>query len=135
MRSLLWMLPLAVSLLAACGPPHRDLPPAEIDKLDDLSKVMDVQATLADPQFKKVDQVTYGDEDWASFADVGSRIQVTSKKIHQFTKGPEFDRFADRLHGTAEALSTAASAKDAHAASDALRSMKATCKACHSKFK
>jgi hypothetical protein len=115
--------------------PHRDLPPDQIEKLDKLDDVMDVQATVADPQFKKIGQAAYTDEDWAAFADMSSRLQVTSKKIHQFTKGPEFDKFADDLHAKAEQLGTAASAKDAKAASDTLEGMKATCKACHSKFK
>ena len=56
-------------------------------------------------------------------------------QIHQFSKGPEFDKLADELHAKAEQLGAAASAKDAKAASDTLASMKATCKACHSKFK
>jgi len=115
--------------------PHRDLPPDQIEKLDKLDDVMDVQATVADPQFKKIGQPAYTDEDWAAFADMSSRLQVTSKKIHQFTKGPEFDKLADDLHAKAEQLGTAASAKDAKAASDTLEGMKATCKACHSKFK
>lgn len=127
---------LAVSLLTslACVP-HRDLPPDQIEKLDKLDQVMDVQATVADPQFKKIGQASYTDEDWAAFADMSSRLQVTTKKIHQFSKGPEFDKLADELHGKAEQLGAAATAKDAKAASDTLESMKATCKACHSKFK
>jgi cytochrome c556 len=125
---------LALSLSLACVP-HRDLPPDQIEKLDKLDKVMDVQATIADPQFKKVGQASYTDEDWAAFADVANRLQATSKKSHQFSKGPEFDKFADELHGKAEQLGAAATAKDAKAASDTLASIKATCKACHSQFK
>jgi hypothetical protein len=124
-----------VPLAFACSPPHRDLPGDQIEKLTKLDEVMDVQATLADPQFKKMHDPTYGDADWAAFADVGSRIQITSKKVHQFSKGADFDAFADTLHKHAEELSAAASAKDAKAASAALAAMKATCKACHSRFK
>ncbi len=126
---------LALVLVAAACVPHRDLPPDEIEKLDKLDKVMDVQATIADPQFKKAGQASYTDADWAAFADVATRLQVTSKKAHQFTQGPEFDKLADALHDKAGALGQAASAKDAKAASDALVSIKATCKECHSKFK
>lgn len=115
--------------------PHRDLPPDQIEKLDKLDQVMDVQATVADPQFGKVGQATYTDEDWKAFADVAARIQVTSKKIPQFTKGPEFDKLADQLHTKAMDLDKAVQAKDAKAASDTLAAMKATCKECHSKFK
>jgi hypothetical protein len=124
----------AVVLFAACIP-KRDLQPDQIDKLAKLDDVMDVQATVADPQFKKVGGISYQDADWAAFADMGSRIQSTSHKILQFSKGPDFDALANQLHTKAEALSAAATAKDAKAASDTLAQMKATCKECHSKFK
>ena len=115
---------LVLGLVVACVP-HRDLPPDQIEKLDKLDQVMDVQATISDPQFSKIDAPSYSDADWAAFADMGSRLQVTSKKIHQFTKGPEFDKLADQLHAGAETLEKTAAAKD----------VKATCKSCHSKFK
>ena len=115
--------------------PHRDLPPDQIEKLDKLKEVMDVQATVADPAFKKIGESAYSEQDWVMFADVGSRIQVTSRKAHQFSKGPEFDKLADQLHTAAEKLSAAAAAKDGGGASGALAEMKATCKECHSRFK
>jgi hypothetical protein len=126
---------LGVALTLVACVPHRDLPPAQIEALGKLDDVMDVQATIADPQFKKIGGAAYTPEDFAAFADVGARIQVTSHKILEFSKGPEFDGFATRLHGNAEALAQAAAAKDGAAASTALAAMKATCKACHSKFK
>lgn len=121
-------------LVSACVP-HRDLPPDQIESLTKLTDVMDVQATIADPQFGKVGQASYSDADWTAFADVGARLQVTSKKVHQFSKGPDFDKLADDLHAKAEHLATTAASKDVHATSDALASIKATCKECHSKFK
>jgi hypothetical protein len=129
-----WFAPLAFGLAAACVP-HRDYSPAQIEHLTKLDEVMDVQATVADPQFKKVGQPSYSDADWAAFADMGGRLQVTSLKIHQFSKGPEFDQLADRLHAGAEALSAAASAKNAASASTTLGEIKVTCKTCHAKFK
>ena len=130
------LLALGLSSLAALAcVPKRDLPPDQIEKLGKLSEVMDVQATVADPQFKKIGAASYADADWAGFADMATRIQVTSRKIHQFSKGPEFDTLADRLHSGAEALAAATTAKDARAATATLAEMKATCKACHSKFK
>jgi cytochrome c556 len=125
----------ASALAAGCAPPKRDLTPDQIDKLDDLEKVMDVQATVSDPQFAKMHASTYGDADWAGFADMGTRLQATSRKIHQFSKGPDFDAFADKLHSQAEALSSAANAKDASRAASTLTDIKATCKACHAKFR
>jgi hypothetical protein len=121
--------------LAACGPPHRDVPAGDVPKLTSLKEVMDVQATIADPQMKKAGQPTYVDADYAAFTEVSNRIQATSTKAKEFSKGPEFDGLADRLNQTAATLGKAAAAKDAKASSDALAAMKATCKECHSKFK
>jgi len=126
---------LACAGSAACAPPHRDYSPDQIEKLGELQQVMDVQATVADPQFKKIDKSSYDEADWAAFTDMGNRIQVTSRKAKQFSKGPGFDALADRLHDDAEKLSAAAAAKDARAASDTLAAIKATCKECHSKFR
>jgi cytochrome c556 len=125
---------LILGALGACVP-RRDLQPGQIAGLTKLDEVMDVQSTVADPQFKKADQGTYADTDWAAFADTGSRIQATSKKILDFSKGPAFDQLATQLNEKAVALSAAAQAKDSALASKALHEMKATCKACHSKFK
>jgi len=121
--------------LAACGPPHRDVPAADVPKLASLKEVMDSQATIADPEMKKAGAATYADADYAAFTEVSNRIQATSTKAKEFSKGPEFDKFADRLHETALALGKAAAAKDAKGSSDSLGAMKATCKECHSKFK
>ncbi len=120
---------------ASCGPPHRDTQVADIPKLTSLDAVMDTQATIADPQMKKAGQTAYTDADWAAFTDLSVRLDATSLKIKDFSKGPEFDGFAMKLNGTAKALGAAASAKDAAKASAALVDMKATCKGCHSKFR
>ena len=65
-------------LLAACAPPKRDVKAADVPALKDLEEVMDVQATIADPQMKKAGNASYSDEDYAAFAEVSSRIQATS---------------------------------------------------------
>lgn len=124
-----------VAPLASCAPPHRDVAAADVPKLTSLKHVMDVQATIADPEMKKAGQSAYSDADFAAFTEVSNRIGATSAKAKDFSKGPEFDKLADRLHETAGALGQAAAAKDAKASSDALVTMKATCKECHSKFK
>ncbi len=96
---------------------------------------MDNQATVADPQWKKIGETSYADADWAAFALVSERIQATSLKTEDFSKGPEFDALAMRLNEKAKALGAAATAKDAAGASTALKDMKAACKECHSKFR
>ncbi len=126
--------PLVALALAACTP-KLSTPLADIPKLTTLDAVMDNQATIADPQFSKIDAPSYADADYAAFNEVSERIQVTSLKTKDFSKGPAFDALALRLNERAKALGAAATAKDAKASSAALREMKATCKECHSKFK
>jgi cytochrome c556 len=133
MRTVLLAL-LAAPLLSACAPKKtvavEDIP--KITKLDDL---MAVQSTYADPQFKKIGALTYGDADYADFADTAARLKATSAKLKDFSKGAGFDALAARLGEKAAALETAAQAKDANASSTALKEMKATCKECHKQFR
>jgi cytochrome c556 len=121
--------------IAACGPPKMSTPVEEIPKLGSLTEVMRNQATTADPQFEKMDAKSFSDADYAAFATTAQRIEATSLKIKDFSKGPEFDALAMRLNEKAKALGVAANAKDAAASSTALHEMKATCKECHSKFR
>jgi hypothetical protein len=120
--------------LAGCYP-HRDLAADQIPSLSKLEVVMDVQATVADPLFKKIGQPSYTDADWAAFTDASNRLQVSSTHLKDFNKGDEFDALAMLLNSHAKELGTAASAKDAAASSKALADMKDTCKTCHKKFK
>lgn len=124
---------LASVWLLGCAPKLR-LPPVEIPKLKKLKHVMDVQETVADPQFKKIKKAEFDDEDFAGFLDAGEVLVATSLKAKEFSRGPLYDKFADRLNEKAAALAAAAAAKDAPAARYALIDIKATCKACHAKF-
>lgn len=127
----------AAATCAACAPPHRDVAAADVPKLTSLKELMDVQATIADPQFKKVgDEATYTDADYAAFEEVSNRILATSTKAKEFSKGnPDFDRLCDALHDRAEKLGAAAKAKNGKASSDGLVEMKKVCKECHSKHR
>ncbi len=130
------LLVLALTLpIAACGPPRLSTPLPDIARLGSIEQVMDNQATAADPQFKKIGAESYSDADYAAFSEVSERIQATSTKLKDFSKGPDFDALAQRLNEKAKALGTAAAAKDKASASAALGEMKATCKECHSKFR
>lgn len=122
-------------LLAACAPPHRDVPAKDVPALGKLDEVMDVQATVADPWFGRAKDGRIGEGDFVTLADVGERIQATSQRTKAFTKGPGFDALADRLGETGKRLGEAAGKKDAKAAAEALLAMKATCKECHEKFR
>lgn len=127
-------LPLALAA-ASCGPPIKNTPLADIPKLTSLAEVMDNQATVADPQFAKRDQATFTDADYTAFAEMSERINATSLKIKDFSKGADFDALALKLNQLAGSLGKAAAAKDAAASGQALKDMKATCKECHSKFR
>jgi cytochrome c556 len=120
-----------VAMVASCAP-ALNTPLADIPKLTKLAQVMDNQSTTADPQFEKMGRPSYTDPEFAAFAETASRIDATSLKIKDFSKGADFDALAMRLNEKAHALADAARAKDAGAASAALSEMKATCKQCHS---
>jgi hypothetical protein len=127
------MLLLAVLALGCVKQQHT--PVADIAKLTSLDDVMDNQATTMDPQFKKIGGAKFEDADFAAFADAAERLNATTLKIKDFSKGPDFDALAMKLNGKAKALGAAATAKDTAAANGALGDMKATCKECHSKFR
>jgi hypothetical protein len=129
------MLAVVVAGAAACGPPQKSTPVEEIPKLTKLEDVMANQATVMDPLFKKIGQTTYTDEDWAALTAAATRVQATSAKIKDFSKGAEFDALAMKLNQQAGELGNTYASKDAVAANTALANMKATCKECHKKFR
>ena len=133
MRSLLLAL-LGCVLLVGCAP-DKFTPLADIPKLTSLNDVMDNQKAAADPQFAKIGHDTFSDADFAAFGQSAERLQVTSLKVKDFSKGrAEFEALATRLGEKAKALGTAAAAKDTAGAKAALTEMQATCKECHHKF-
>jgi hypothetical protein len=89
---------------AACGPPMKQTPVEEIPKLTKLTDVMDNQATVMDPLFKKIGQTTYTDADWAAVTAAAAKVQATSLKIKDFSKGAEFDALAMKLNQQATDL-------------------------------
>jgi cytochrome c556 len=121
--------------LVACGPPQKNTPVNEIPALTKLDDVMDNQATVMDPMFKKMDQPSYTDDEWAMLTAAAAKVQATSLKIKDFTKGAEFDALAMKLNQQATALANSYTSKDVNAAHQALRDMKATCKECHKRFR
>jgi cytochrome c556 len=129
------MLAMPVILAAACGPPLKSTPIAEIPSLTKLADVMDNQATVMDPLFKTAGQSSFNDEEWAALTAAGTRVQATSLKIKDFSKGAEFDALAMKLNQYATDLTGSYANKNAAAANAALASMKATCKECHKKFR
>ncbi|MEO6951686.1 MAG: cytochrome c [Polyangia bacterium] len=131
--SLLAVLSLSAAL-CACAP-HREVTPDQVQALTKLTDVMDAQSTYADPLFAKRNQKSFSDAEFASMVDASARLQATSLKAKDFSKGPGFDALAVQLHDQAAALGAAGQSKDAAAASKALSDMKHTCKECHSRFR
>ncbi len=129
------MLAVLVTGAAACGPPMKQTPVEEIPKLTKLEDVMDNQSTAMDPLFKKIGQTSFTDADWAAMTAAAARVQATSLKIKDFSKGAEFDALAMKLNQQATELSNSYASKDASAANTALSGMKSTCKECHKKFR
>jgi cytochrome c556 len=119
----------------ACGPPVLNTPVEEIPRLTKLDDVMANQATVMDPLFKRMDEPSFTDDDWAAFTAASTKVQATSLKIKDFSKGPEFDALALKLNSQAAALGNSYAAKDVNTARQALHDMKATCKECHKKFR
>jgi cytochrome c556 len=119
----------------ACGPPVMNTPVEEVPKLTRLEDVMANQSTVMDPLFKRMDEPSFTDDDWAAFTAASTKVQATSLKIKDFSKGPEFDALAVKLNASAAALGNSYAAKDLNSARQALHDMKATCKECHKKFR
>lgn len=128
-------LALALLLAASACTPQLSTPVEEIPKLTKLNDVMANQATVMDPLFKKIGQTSFNDDEWALLTSAGTRVQATSSKIKDFTKGAEFDALAMKLNRYASDLSNSYASKDAVAANTALTNMRATCKECHKRFR
>jgi cytochrome c556 len=127
--------PLAFTILMACGP-KTVFTDADVPKMVKLEDVMWSQAQAMDPQFKKMGNATFSDDDYTQLSAAGGRLKLTTAKVKEsFSKGPEFNQFADTLAQHADELIAAAGAKDAAKAKAALQAAKDTCKACHAKFR
>lgn len=127
--------PLLIAALAACAAPRRPMAVEAVSRVKTLEELMYVQATYADPQFKKIDAGVFSDADFAALIDAARHLQASSQRLSAFSKGAEFDALAGQLGEQARSLETAAQAKDAPGARQALSAMKQACKTCHTKFR
>jgi soluble cytochrome b562 len=135
-RSLASGIIVALAVISAqCQPHGRSASPDEISRMRSLERVMEAQQAVAQPQFDKMALTTYSDADWPACAEASSRLQATSLKIKDFSRGPEFDALAMQLHEHAVELGAAASSRNAKASREALRQMKSTCDQCHAKYR
>ncbi len=64
---------------SACSPPKRDLSVEQLSHVQKLKELMDAQATIADPQFKKRDQQNFTDAEIATLRrHVETRVSKSS---------------------------------------------------------
>jgi hypothetical protein len=120
---------------AACGPKvaYTD---ADVPKLAKLEDVMWAQSQAMDPQFKKMSQTAFTDDEFAALASAGARLKLTTARLKEsFSKGDDWNKLADELATHGGELVEVATAKDAVKSAAALQATKSTCKACHSKYK
>lgn len=110
---------------------------ADIPAAHDISEVMWAQKQATDPAFNRIGQSALSDADYTIITRAGERLKLTAPRLKEkgFSKGVEFDAFADALLAHGEELVAAASAKDAVRAQAALAASKETCANCHKKFR
>jgi hypothetical protein len=135
MRRWVVLLPF-VFAAASCGMFHH-YTDAEIPSVHKLSDLMWAQRQATNPAFHRIGKKTLDDADYAVINTAGERLRLTAPRLKEkgFTKGPEYDAFADQLAEEGSNMVAAAAAKDAAKSQAALTAAKSTCAACHKKFK
>ena len=129
---------IVVLVLAACAPPKRDFNAEQIANVQDLEELMYVQATVADPRFslardKTAEELT--DDDYAAFLDMGTRLQLTSKRLAEWARSRGFEEYAKEQGTKAADVAALAKARDGAAVLRAVLSVRDTCAACHGEFR
>ena len=128
-------------LLSSCvAAPKKAYSAADISSIDSIEEVMRVQAQQADPLFSIRSQESFSDAEFEQMVTVAAMIDATSTHLgEKFAGTGSFDDgfadFAKQLNGAAGALKSAAEAKDAAGAGEALKKMKSTCSSCHGVYK
>jgi hypothetical protein len=129
---------IVVLVLAACAPPKRDFDAEQIAKVQDLEELMYVQATVADPRFRlardrKPEELT--DADFAAFLDLGTRLQLTSRRLAEWARSRGFEEYAKEQGTKAADVAALAKARDGAGVLRAVLSVRDTCAACHGEFR
>lgn len=129
----------ALTLLLAFGPgcvpkPKQDYSADQVKQIESLEELMRVQAQTADPQFNRIGQASYTDQDYASMTDAAHRLQATAETIRtrfSANRPPSFTTYASRLGEQAGELLSAIQVKDVAKASASLTGIRDTCRTCH----
>ena len=91
---------LCLLFVVACSAPQRDYDADKIAAVKDLDELMHVQATVADPRFKMAKKLSgkeLSGNDFEAFIDMGRRLQLTAKRLPEFSRGEEWNGFAKQL--------------------------------------
>lgn len=120
--------------LAACFP-SVDPPLAEIPKIAELETVMHANETLGKRLWGKSGKESYSDAELAELKELGQKMQALAERTKGLSRGPVFDKHAEKMVATTQALNAAVEAKDAKAAGAAIDTIKQTCKSCHADTK
>jgi hypothetical protein len=136
MRKSIAILIVSTSLVAGCAMLH-SYNDGEIASLEEFDQLMWAQYKGTGDAFDLIGKKQLVEADFAAISAAGKRLGLTAPRLReqQFSKGPQFDHFAETLAAHAAELVTAASARDAVSAQAALEATKQTCAACHKKFK
>lgn len=121
--------------MGGCVPkPKQDYSTEQVKTIESLEELMRVQAQTADPQFNRIGQPAYNDQDYASMADAAQRLLASAETIrtrHSQNRPPSFTTYATRLGEQAQELLGATQTKDATKASAMLTGIRDTCRTCH----
>ena len=124
-----------LSALAACVPaPKKDYTPADIEGVTEIDELMRVHAKHADPLFSIRDRERFDDAEYAQMKEAAALFEATAAQLEKdFAPKyePGFAELARRFGDQAGTLASAAEARDATAAGEALAQMRATCANCH----
>jgi len=124
-------------LVLSCAAPKRDYSAGQIAAETDFKKLMDVNATVADPRFKLargLDPEKMSGDDFEQFFDMGTRLTLTSKRISEIATS-DFGGFNAQLGSRAQALARYAKEKDGANTLKTVRLIQKTCAACHAEFR
>lgn len=140
----LWLLAAALACgttvtAAGCLPkPKQTYSNDQLQQLDSLEEIMRVQAQTMDPQFAKIGQAAFSDEELNTLVAAGQRMQVsaeTIRKRHGSARPPGFAVLAAQFGTQAGELVGAAQVKDHAKVSASLSAMRETCRGCHKEFR
>ena len=121
---------LTLSTLAACAKAV-DVKLGDIPNLPDLEAVMHANESVGGKQWSKAGESEFSPEQFGELKETATRMEALAERSKKFSRGPEFDKFADKMVTLSKTLGTASDAKDGKAAGLAVSDMKQTCKDCH----